>query len=81
MRRIWEYVKNLGWMFLSGLLGLTGGVTCFVTGFVLTRNEQEQEIFRAYGRYSDNVGMILIFGLALLFAGAVATVLSRWSRE
>lgn len=80
MRRIWEYFKGLGWMFLSGLLGVAGGVTCLSVGFVMTRNEQEQTLFQSYGRYSDRVGMILILGLALLFAGAAATVLSRRSR-
>ncbi len=80
MRRIWEYIKELGWLFLSGLLGLSGGVTCLVTGFVLTRNAEEQSLYREYGRYSDRVGLILIFGLALLFAGTVAALLSRRSR-
>lgn len=80
MRRIWHYVKGLGWLFLSGLLGVCGGVTCLATGFVLTRNELEQALFRDYGRYSDKVGLVIIFGLALMFAGAAATVLSRRSR-
>lgn len=81
MRRILDYFKRLGWIFLSGLLGLTGGVTCLATGFVLTRSEQEQSVYATFGRYSDKVGMVLIFGLALLFLGAAAMFVSRWSRD
>jgi len=81
MRGIWEYLKRLGWMFLAGLLGVAGGVTCLTIGFVMTRNELEQTLFQSYGRYSDKVGMMLIFGLALLFAGATASILSRRSRQ
>ena len=80
MRRIREYIKRLGWLFLAGLAGVAGGVTCLTTGFAMTRNEQDQTLYEAYGRYSDQVGMMLIFGLALLFAGATATVLSRRPR-
>lgn len=79
MRGIWEYLKRLGWMFLAGLLGVAGGVTCLTIGFVMTRNELEQSLFQSYGRYSDKVGMILIFGLALFFAGSASSILSWWS--
>ncbi len=80
MRRMWDYLKELGWFFLAGLLSLGGGVTCLVTGFVLTRSEQEQKLFLSYRQFSDRVGMLLIFGLALLFLGAVAMFMSWRSR-
>lgn len=79
MHKIWEYFKRLGWMLPAGLTGLTGGLTCLAVAFVLTRGEREQTVLKDFGRYSDGVSMLLIFGFALVIAGVVVTVLSRRS--
>jgi len=79
MHQIREYLRRLGWMLPTGLTGVAGGVTCLAVAFVFMRDEQEQALLQEFGRYSDRVSLLLIFGFALLVGGVVAAVLSRRS--